>query len=495
MHIPFPERILYSRALIFACALAGVQLLERTNPYFTGLCFCYILVATTAFNIAGGMRFPSGVFIGSNAIISLVFPLVVKAILGEPADTRLRAGAHTIEVYLCGMVAMLAAAIFSQHFRTRNSLMAKLLPIRNLQASYYGNSVVAVLVTFTFFTVGVGGNGSFTALLAQINHFPTLALLLGVVYTIQKTHGKRSASWPLTIGIAIASIGGGLLTLSKEAILTPVFCWVLVAAIYRYRLHLINAFVLAAAIYLSAAYMTPVVAVARGYQGNPDSAWGSNVQLTAYLLANMNETRDLYNEAFVDPSASIGYYNTRLGLLDRMEFLAVDSALIQVADRDGPMGYEPIKDAFANFVPHIFWRDKPTGFFGNLYGRQIEIISSLDIYTGVSFGPTADAYREGLMFGVLVIEPLLLAFGFFLLDSLIGDTRSNPVGLIIVALLLRVSSEGMLTGMLGLLAQPMYATLFAAFLCAYIFPILGRVFGRTTPAAPPPAETALPAAG
>ena len=63
----------------------------------------------------------------------------------------------------------------------------------------------------------------------------------------------------------------------------------------------------------------------------------------------------------------------RLGLLDRMEYVAVDSALIAETDSDGYYGYQPAYSVLANFVPHFLWKDKPLGRYGNAYAHQIEI--------------------------------------------------------------------------------------------------------------------------
>jgi hypothetical protein len=209
----------------------------------------------------------------------------------------------------------------------------------------------------------------------------------------------------------------------------------------------------------------------------------SPVQLSAYLLTHMDEVR----EGYADNTAMIGnvhYYSQHLSLLDRLDIIAGDDALIDVADREGAYGYLPLVVGFENLIPHVFFPDKPTTLIGNVYGHQIGILSDDDNSTGVSFSPSADAYREGRVMGIAVVEPALLMLIFIILDSVIGDVRLNPVGLLTTILISRAASEGALAGNIGLIGQPLFTNVLATFICAYVLPMLGSIFSkRVLPAA------------
>ena len=473
MRIPFPERVNLSYALIFATALFGVQVLEGTNVFFSCCVFCFIMVAAVGFNIAGGLPFPSGAFIGFNAFFTLILPMVVKVFLGQPADSNLRSPFRTIEVYLLGMASMVVAGIFSRRFRWRKALIAGLLPADSLKSAYVGCAVMSVLVYLYLAFLNTGGDGSFGSFLVQADRYPTLTFVLGVIYTVHRTRGRRSVSMPLLGMILFVSLGS-LLTFSKEQLLTPFFAWAVTAALLRYRLHWINIVFFTAGLYLVVTYMVPYSQVGR----DADYPGLSRIQTSEYLLAHIDQVRETYKESTAEVGP-VNYYNRPLGLLNRLEVLSGDDALIDVTDREGPFGYVPLVDGSINVIPHFLYPDKPKIGFGNVYAHQIDILPPDDDSTGVSFSPSADAYREGRMTGLLLVEPLMFMLVFVVLDSVIGDVRANPVGLLTTILISRAAFEGMLWSTPGLIGQFLFTNVLAAYICAYVLPMLGSIFSKT----------------
>lgn len=474
MRIPFPERVNLSYALIFATALFCVQVLEGTNVFFACCVFCFIMIAAVGFNIAGGLPFPSGAFIGFNALFTLILPMLVKAFLGAPANSNLRVPLRTIEVYLLGMVSMVLAGVFSRRFRRRKALIAGLLPVDSLKSSYIGCAVLSVLVYFYLTNLNHGGDGSFGSFLVQANRFPILTFVLGVIYTVHRTGGRRSISLPL-LGMMLFISLGALLTFSKEQLLTPFFAWAVTAALLRYRLDWINVAFFIVGLYLVVTFMVPYTQVGRdvNYSGF------TRVQTSAYLLTHMNEVRETYKEGTAGVEETLNYYNRPLGLLSRLEVLSADDALIDITDRSGAFGYRPIIFGFINVIPHFIYRDKPKIGFGNVYAHEINILPPDDDTTGISFSPSADAYHEGRLIGVLLVEFLMFTLVFVVLDSVIGDVRANPVGLLTTILISRAASEGMLWSTPSLIGQFLFTNVLAAYICAYVLPMLGSIFSKT----------------
>jgi hypothetical protein len=483
MRIPFPERIDLSHALIFATALCTVQIFEGTNPFFSGCVFCFLLIACVGFNIAGGIAYPSGAFILFNAFFTVTLPMVTKAILREPADSNMRAPMRTIEVYLIGMVAMLAAIIFSRRFRARKSFIAGIMPKNSLHAAYVGCAVLSVLAGFYLTFFPNVSNGSFSSFLVQADRFPILTFILGTIYTIQRTNGRRSVSAPLLFMMVLLSLNG-LLTFSKELFLSPFFAWAITAALLRYRLHWINIVLFSVGLYFVITFMVPYAQYGRNYV----NSGLSQMQLSAYLLTHMDEVREGYAET-TTIIGNVHYYNEHLGLLDRLDIISGDDALIDVAEREGPMGFWPLVDGFENIIPHVIFPNKPMILIGNVYGHQIGMLSDDDNSTGISFSPSADAYREGKLIGITVAEPLVLMLIFIVLDSVIGDVRSNPVGLLTTILVSRAASEGSLCGVPVLIGQSLFTNVLAAYICAYALPLLGSIFSKRVLTT---AQTSLP---
>lgn len=470
MRIPFPERILYSHALIFALVLFAVQMLERTNLFFASGCFAFILVSIAAFNIAGGFPYPSGAYIGFNAIFTLIIPLCVKAVLGEPAESNLRAPVRSIEVYLIGMTAMLGAALVSRRFRNRRPFLQRFMPLGNLRGAYLGSIIISILLAFV---VVVAGNepGTFGSFALQVNRFPTLALLLGPIVTIRATNGNRS----LSLSNALVILGScllGFIGFSKEALLTPFFCWAVAAAAVGFRVRWVNVLALAAGGYITFAYMLPYAQIGRNYE---TPAGLSQVQVSLFIANHFNELRETYDEN-AQNVGSIHYYNRDLPLLDRLDIFSIDDALIDYTDRYGTFGFEPIASVMKNFVPHFLWANKGHILYGNLYAHELGILPVDDESTGVSFSPSADAYHEGRISGLLIAMPIILIIFFLVYDSIFGDVRLHPVGLMATVFMARIGNEGTLVGPVAMLAQPLFAILLAAFFCSYILPVISGVF-------------------
>jgi hypothetical protein len=474
MRIPFPERIAYSHALAFGALLSAVQLLEHTDPIFSGCCFLFILVATVGFNVCGGMFYCSGAFIGCNAIMTVILSMVAKAFFREPASSNLLTPAHTMEVYLCGMVAMTLAGLAATSFRPRKAYLSDMLPLDKLRTSAYGCAVLGAALSVVQSFMG-GGNGTISSFIGQVNRFPMLAIVLGVIYIIRSSGGRRSISRPLLLYVCF-SASFGILSFSKEVFLFPFFCWAVPVALLRYKLHPINIVLFLSGIYVVVTYMVPYAQVGRDF----DYPGHSPMEVSAYLITHMDEVDQSYKQNQAG-YLKIHYYNEQHGLLDRVNLISVDDALIDVTDREGRFGYEPLVEAYENGIPHFLWKDKPVPYFGNVYAHQIGILSDEDRYTGVSFSPTADAYHEGGMFGVLVVEPLVMFLSFLVLDWVVGDVRRNPVGLLMTMLIARGAGEGLLGGVPYLLAQPLVATIMCAFFCAHVLPIIGGIVNRHVP--------------
>ena len=473
MHIPYPERIPYGWATTFALILFGVQLFEGTHLLFAGCCFSFILVATAAFNIAGGLYRPAGAYIFFNAVLTLIVGVVVKAVLGEPADTFLASPQLTIEIYLFGMLAMLFGAYVESRFRPRKAYIEAKLPMPDLRIVYIGTTAIALFLKPLYILAGANliNIGSIVTQIYNADHFLPFALILGVMHTIRSSNGRRSVT-PWLAFLFVLSTGEGLLSFSKQALFSPAICWVLGAAISRYRLKLVNIVALAVFAYLAYAYGTPYSQYGRVFQA--ETAAG-NLRVASYLLTHMDEVikgNADHNESLY---GKLGYYRHSMGLFDRLQMLTPDDALITVTELYGTYGLEPLKEDVENVVPHILWPDKPTPYFGNTYGHEIGAITDEDLSTSISFGVSADAYHEDGLPGVLLIEPLCMAIVFLVFSYLLGDVRGHPAVIVAILLTAHAAPEGSLTGLFSMITNTEYMVLLAL-ACKYVLPIVGSIF-------------------
>jgi hypothetical protein len=213
------------------------------------------------------------------------------------------------------------------------------------------------------------------------------------------------------------------------------------------------------------------------------------VAIATRLLEHPEETRKQYEG---EDLTQAGYYNTGQGFWDRLQFISVDDGLIDFTDHGHIFGLFPIKAAFLNAIPHVFYPDKPEVNFGNVYAREMGHLSEENTSTGISFSPTAEAYHIGKWVGVLVVAPLVWFLLFVTFDSLFGDLRTTPWGLLALALLSHTAPEGALIGAIYLLTFGTEILCFSAVFATWIAPVVASVVLPGGSGGSPPERATLP---
>lgn len=475
VRIPFPVRIPLWGATAFAAVLFAVQLWQGTGILFSICCFLFIVIAVIAFNVAGGFSYPSGAYVFFYATLSVVVGLCWKAIIGEPADTNLLVPLLTIQVFLGGITAMLAAVYISRRLTPRRALLQGLITDANMQNATVGCLVTGLAVTVVL-SVFPGGNGSVLSALAQINRFLPMAIILGVIHQIRKSGGTSSINLPVLVAGAAVFIGG-LLGFSKEGMFEPILCWFVSAASQRYKLSLYQIFGGGAALVFMILFLVPYSQYGRNLVPEGASMM-DRVNLSIDLLTSLGAVRDKFVttevESFSEEHQS--YFNKPQGFLERLQMVSVDDGLIEVTERKGVFGYAPITAGFLNLVPHVFWPSKPSIGFGNLYAHEIGGLPEDDFTTGISFSPSGEAYHIAKWTGIFILAPALWIMLFTLFNSLCGDTRVSPWGLLMVAYFAHMAPEGMLGGVIYTSGFGTFGLLVAALSATYVMPIIGTLF-------------------
>lgn len=473
MRLPFPERISLLYAFGFAAVLCAVQIFEGTSGPFALCCLLFIVIATATFNLAGGFTRPSGSYVFFYAVLGAIVGLVWKALLGEPADSNLSAPQTTIEVYLGGICAMLAAVYISRKLTTKRPLLGTMLDETRTQNATVGCMVTGLLLTFIL-TVVPYRDASVLSALSQLNRFLPLAILLGVARQIRKSRGTSCITIPVLLSGVVLFIGG-LIGFSKEGMLTPFFCWLVVAASLRYRLSLYQIVGCVLVGLFIFQYLVPYSQYGRIYRSDSLS---KDIDTSISLLSNLGYVREqnkIMQEDSREEAAIITYYNTPQGFFDRLQMIAPDDSLIEVTEQQGTYGLLPIVLSFENLVPHLFWPNKPPVITGNAYAHQIGGIDEDDTTTGISFTPSAEGYHLARWTGVLVIAPILWIMLFTLFDSLCGDVRKSPWGLLVIPTFAHAAPEGLLTGVVYMLGYTAITIVFAAVMTTYLMPIIGSL--------------------
>ena len=249
--------------LLFAALLVLVELLEGTDPRYSGLVFCFFMLTTFAFNVAGGFTRPSGAYIFFFALLVVEVGTVYKAILGQPADTFLQEPLLMMGLYVASMAGMLLVAFATRRIATTKDGIAGILKINTV------NYTQAALGCFFLYCILNFGpvllpelGGQLLHSLQIINVFLPLCILLGTVGAIQDSGGRRSTN-ALTWLALLYSFWTGLLSFSKQGMFTPITCWILGVAWARFRLRLVHLVFIAVFVYFAQLVLVPIAQIGR----------------------------------------------------------------------------------------------------------------------------------------------------------------------------------------------------------------------------------------
>jgi hypothetical protein len=468
VRIPFPERFPIDRVAVFAILLFVIQQLEGTAVYFSAGCAAFILIAALAFNEAGGLTRASGAYVFFYSLLDVIVGLCYKAFLGEPADSNLRDPHGTIVVYVGGISVMLAAVIVSRRLSRKTGLLQNVLKESQMYRSSVGCIVFSLAAPFMIGLLGNAGaklNSAFT----QLNDLLPLGILIGIMYEIRRSGGRRSINLPVAFGMIYLFSFFGIIGFSKQGMLTPLVCWILPICVMRFRLTRLQVAGCLLWVFLIFQYFVPYSQYGRRFIVDGQT-FTQRLGISYDLLKHPEETRQHYLDTQKEGALGNHYFNTAQGFWDRLNFIAVDDALIDITNQGRVFGYSPIVYSIINTAPHFILPDKPVVNFGNVYAHELGGLSEDDTTTGISFSPTAEGYHMGKWVGLLVVAPLIWFVIFVSFDSVFGDLRATPWGLLVLAGLSHTAPEAALYGAIYFLTYGMAAFTLCAFFATWVAP-------------------------
>jgi hypothetical protein len=469
VRIPFPERIPLNRVAIFAGVLFAFQRFQGTDLFFSVGCVAFILIAAFAFNTAGGLTRSSGAYVFFYSTLVVIVGLCYKAYLGEPADSNLLDPHTDILAYVGSITVMLTAVVVSRRFSRKTGLLQNLLKESVMYRASVGCMLFGVSGVFIIALLGEEGaklNTAFT----QLNQLIPLGIIIGVMYEIRRSHGRRSINLPTALFAAYCFFGWGLLSFSKQGMLLPLVCWALPVAAMRFKLSNIQMISSLFAVFIIFRYLVPYAQYGRNFIEDNQS-FAQRIALSTRLLEHPEDTRQKYEDATMGVTG--GYYNTPQGFWDRLQFISVDDGLINLTDQGHVFGLWPIKACFLNAIPHVIWPNKPDIRLGNNYMHEIigEPLDEGDTTTGISFSATAEGYHWAKWVGIFVVAPLIWLLLFLVYDSLFGDIRTSPWGLLVLAQFAHTAPEGMLSGAIWAITFGVEAFVFCALFATFVAPL------------------------
>jgi hypothetical protein len=115
-----------------------------------------------------------------------------------------------------------------------------------------------------------------------------------------------------------------------------------------------------------------------------------------------------------------------------------------------------------------------------------------DTTTGISFSATGEAYHWAKWFGIFVIAPFVWLLLFIIYDSLIGDIRASPWGILVLAELSHTAPEGMISGAIYFITFGVEILVFCALFATYVAPFFAIAVLGPNRAMPPIASHSGP---
>lgn len=472
------------RVAVFAVVLFVIQQLQGTAMYFSVGTLAFIILAALGFNTCGGLTRPSGAYIFFYSVLVFIVGVCYKAVLWEPAESNLLDPHTTIAVYVVGMAGMVVAGLVSRRFVRRTGLLQTVLQEHQMYRSAVGCLIFSVAGPILIGMLGSSGARLGSAF-NQLNQLGPLAILIGVIYEIRRSGGTRSVNTAVLIAIVYTFTIYGIMGFSKQGLLFPLYCWLMPVCALRYRLTPLQ--IAGGIVWLLIVFeiLVPYSQYGRRFvTDNPTN--GLRIEVATRLLSDPIDLRKKYKESLEEAPGTIRYYNQAEGFWDRLTFIAPDDSLINVTDQTGhTFGYLPVISSFINVVPRVFMPNKPAYSFGNMYAHEIGGLPDEDTTTGISFSPTSEAYHLGKWVALCIVAPLVWILMFIILDSLIGDTRTTPWGLLALTMLSHLAPETGLEGAIYMMTFGAEILTFCAFFSKWVAPLISiSVLGQDKPAPP-----------
>jgi hypothetical protein len=485
MRLPFPTHLSVQKTLIFAVVVFMAQQIEHTDLVFSILFFIYTLLGVLAFNYAGGFSRASGTYIFWFVLLTCLVGGVWKIFLGEPGDSNLTSASTVLATYIVSVAVMIVALFIRNRVAPSPrgiSVLVKADDI-NLGLASLGCLIANELATYAT-AILPGGSGSISNIIVQINVFLPLAILLGTIYTIRSSGGRRSVNIVTFLASLQLFVFFGLIAYSKQGMFTPFVCWGIAAASQRYRLRLWQVILVIAFGLYAVTELSPLSQVGR--QLIPDTAGLSErAQLTTDLLSHPLRLRQQYKDSYGtgDTTASYaqGYFDTPQGLFDRLNIIKSDDRLVTYTLQGHTIGSFRVVYYFLNWIPHMILPNKeafmPAGITnpGNFYTHELGGLAPDDFSTGISFSPTAEAFHMNTWLGIVIVGGAVWTLLFIVTDLICGDLRKSPFGLLAMVAFSHVAPESLIAGLVYYIFFTNFGIVVAIVFCAYFAPILGTL--------------------
>ncbi len=449
MRIPFPKTIPLRPLVIALTAVLLVQLIQGTDPAFAVLMLVAQLAAAVGFNRLGGMTHMAGAFCLFAVLPNVTVPEITHLLLGQPGDYSLQHPLVTAGVcaafFVCVMIAALVVSWISHPAALLDHIHFSVVELRIISGL---SCTLAVLISIKILTLNEPpADGS---LLAALSHFVGALFAVSVMFAtyvrIVSTKGASVVNWYVAL-LLILCIIPGLLSASKEGMLTPLLCWSVVVASSRHRFTWFGTLVSVAVILVAWVFVYP---------------FSQNTRFVLRDSKSISDKANLVIQFFRDPSQfpdstsnsesiEFGTASSKIGIVNRYSLLQSNDMLIDADLRSGFTSIERWAPVLYAVVPHALWPDRPNPITSNELGHKAGWrMSDDDTTTGISIGAPGMFFDMGGWFALTVYTLILYAVFFFITIRFVGTSETSVWNLVPIGILANAAGSYAPSAMYGL---------------------------------------------
>ncbi|MGA9669451.1 MAG: hypothetical protein WBQ94_09600 [Terracidiphilus sp.] len=420
-------------AFLFLGTLLAVQLMEGTDPAFAALMLLAQIFAIMAFNTLGGFSHVAGSICLFSLLPNVTVPEIAHAAVLQPGDFSLLASLQLAGICAVFYASFYAAARFVVQLPTPRPFLDR---VKFTMIELRAISLIAVICSVSIFAASLaGGEVQSGSALAAVNHFypilNPLSVVLATYVRLQSTQGRSAMNWYIALLLAITTLPG-ILSASKEGMLSPVFCWLVVCAIQGYRFSKAQVVALAGVALVTWFFVYPYSQNAR----DPVREAGSVSDKLAVAEAYFRDPTAFSDEAENTDTdiAEYGESSPNLSIIQRFSLLGSGGMLVHADQVEGFTGIERYLPALVFFIPHFIWPDRPNPILSNELGHKAGFnLARRDTTTGIAISSPALFYDIAGWLGLPVYATLEFGLFFYGLRCLVGDARTESVwGLMLI---------------------------------------------------------------
>lgn len=430
MRIPFPKTIPLSPLLVALAAVVLIQVAQGTDPAFAVLMLAAQVSAAVAFNQLGGLTHMAGAFCVFAVLPNVTVPELTHMVLGQPGDYNLQHPILTAGVcavfFTCMMIAALVVSFVRHPVALSDRVVFSIVELRIVSIL---SCALAVLISIEELTqTGPVQEGT---LLSALHHFVPLlfavSVMLATYVRLNATGGRSALNW-FVVSTLVFSIIPGLLSASKEGMLTPLLCWIVVVASSGHRFTLLGTLGLVTVLFIAWIFVYP---------------FSQNARTVVRESESLSDKMDLIVQFIRDPSLfpdsistfsesdEYGVASSKVNIIKRYSLLQSNDMLIDADLRSGYTSIDRYTPILFAVVPHALWPDRPDPIFSNELGHKAGfVISDADITTGISIGSPSMFYDVGGWAALVVYSLICFALFFFAVVRLVGTSERSIWGLV-----------------------------------------------------------------